>query len=570
MTGLILVVDDVPANVKLLEAKLSNEYYDVISGKDGYEALARAKESKPDLILLDVMMPGMDGFETCSRLKKDPELAHIPVVMVTALSEPSDRVQGLEAGADDFITKPINDTALFARVKSLVRMKVLIDELRLRDQSGAQMGIMNDLMGAAMDVSGATIWLIDDDAVQCRRMKEKLDETYKVTIFEDHKVALDLAKTDDVDLIMISTQLGDIDGLRLATQVKAIERARHVPIVMLVDEQDQSLMLKALDLGVNDYLIVPLDYNEMLARVKTQLRRKRYQDALKSNYQESVSMAITDGLTGLYNRHYLDTHLKNLAESSLKNKKQLSLVIMDMDHFKSVNDTYGHDVGDQVLIHLAKVMVNCFRSADLSARYGGEEFVVLMPETDFQSAYEAAERMRKSVETTPFPVNHVVGQLSKTISIGVSNLNLDDDTPEALLKRADKALYVAKNSGRNRVCPKVVNGVAEPLEGAAAKPAPTPVAPVMVSLEPVVVPPLAEVPLAPSHAATTATQPVAYDPTLHAKITAVNQAGQGANRMELTPEQKAALLELKRQELAVKPAEPSGPSPIDDEPPGTF
>ncbi len=569
MTGLILVVDDVPANVKLLEAKLSNEYYDVISGKDGYEAIARAKERKPDLILLDVMMPGMDGFEACAILKKDPELAHIPVVMVTALSEPSDRLQGLEAGADDFITKPINDTALFARVKSLVRMKVLIDELRLRDQSGAQMGIMNDLVGGAMDVAGATIWLIDDDAVQCKRMKEKLDETYKVTIFEDHHVALERAKTDDVDLIMISTQLSDMDGLRLATQVKAIERARHVPIVMLVDEDDQALMLKALDLGVNDYLIVPVDYNEMLARVKTQLRRKRYQDALKSNYQESVSMAITDGLTGLYNRHYLDTHLKNLAESSLKNKKQLSLVIMDMDHFKSVNDTYGHDVGDQVLIQLAKVMVNCFRSADLSARYGGEEFVVLMPETDFQSAYEAAERMRKSVETTPFPVNHVVGQLSKTISIGVSNLNLEDDTPEALLKRADTALYIAKNGGRNRVCPKVVGGIAEPLEGAPAKAAP--VAPALVSLDPVA--PAFVAPPAPLHVPTTATAAVAefnYDPTLHDKITAVGKTGQGPNRMELSDEQKAALIQLKNLELNVRPAAPSGPSPIDDEPPGTF
>src|SRR3984885_3684244 len=141
MTAQILVVDDVPANIKLLEAKLASEYYDVIAAKDGFEAIAKTKENKPDLILLDVMMPGMDGFETCRKLKEDAEISHIPVVMVTALSEKSDRVKGLEAGADDFLTKPINDIALLSRVKSLVRIKVLLDELRLRDQTGMQMGV---------------------------------------------------------------------------------------------------------------------------------------------------------------------------------------------------------------------------------------------------------------------------------------------------------------------------------------------------------------------------------------------------------------------------------------------
>ena len=454
MTGLILVVDDVPANIKLLEAKLSNEYYDVITARDGYEAVAKAREHKPDLILLDVMMPGMDGFETCVELKKDPLISHIPVVMVTALSEPSDRVQGLEAGADDFVTKPINDTALFARVKSLVRMKVLIDELRLRDQSGTQMGVMDPTLLGTSDVSGSKVIIIDDDAVHARRMNDKLSSEYQVTIFSDHVEALEYAKKNPVDLIFISASLAEIDGLRLATQFKAVEPLRHVPIVMLVDEDDQPLMLKALDLGVNDYLVVPVDYNEMMARVKTQIRRKKYQDALKSNYQESVSLAITDALTGLYNRHYLDTHLTNMVQSSLKNSKPMALAIMDMDHFKEVNDTYGHDVGDEVLKHLARIIIGSTRSTDLVARFGGEEFVMLMPLTDFRSAFEVSERMRKKVETYPFVISHPIGQIHKTVSIGLSALNLSGDSPEQLLKRADTALYQSKNSGRNKVSPK--------------------------------------------------------------------------------------------------------------------
>ncbi|MEJ0009213.1 MAG: PleD family two-component system response regulator [Alphaproteobacteria bacterium] len=470
MTGLILVVDDVPANVKLLEAKLTNEYYDVITAKDGYECLERTKEKKPDLILLDVMMPGIDGFETCRKLKEDPDVSHIPVVMVTALSEPSDRVQGLEAGADDFITKPINDTALFARVRSLVRIKVLIDELRLRDKSGAQLGMSASDFSLTFDVTGSQLMLIDDDVVQTKRMTEKLTAAgYKLTSFSDHKLALDAARSNPLlDLIVISTQLADIDGLRLATQFKALEAVRHVPIIMLVDEEEQHLMLKGLELGVNDYLLTPVDFNEMLARVKTQIRRKKYQEALRSNYQESVSMAVTDGLTRLYNRHYLDTHLKNLVRQAVETKRELSVVIMDMDHFKLVNDTYGHTAGDEVLKHLATIIVNTIRSADLAARYGGEEFVILMPETDQARAFEASERLRKAVEMASFVIPHPDSPIKKTISIGYATMK-ENDTPESLLKRADVALYEAKNGGRNRVMPLAIPGYELPPSRVAAR-----------------------------------------------------------------------------------------------------
>lgn len=452
MTALILVVDDVPANVKLLEAKLSNEYYDVITARDGYECIKKAKEHKPDLILLDVMMPGMDGFETCRKLKEDYEISHIPVVMVTALSELSDRVQGLEAGADDFLTKPINDTALFARVRSLVRIKVLLDELRLRDQTGMQMGVQAEGANSfTSDVSGSSILIIDDDAVQLKNLTDFLSKSYKVTGMTDPQAAMKDSSVGTHDLIIISTMLSDMDGLRLASHYKSQENVRNVPILIMVDEDDERAMLKGLEMGVNDYLILPVDYNEMAARIKTQIRRKKYQEALKSNYQQSISMAITDGLTGLYNRRYLDTHLENTVRQALANSKPMSVMIMDMDHFKQVNDTYGHNVGDEVLKHLAEIIIRSTRSADLAARYGGEEFVILMPETNTEPAMDVAERIRKTVESTDMRVSHQVGSIKKTISIGVATLNPFGDSPTDLMKRADAALYQAKNSGRNQV-----------------------------------------------------------------------------------------------------------------------
>lgn len=469
MTGLVLIVDDVPANVKLLEAKLTNEYYDVITAKDGYECIEQVKARKPDLVLLDVMMPGMDGFETCRQLKQDPDVAHIPVVMVTALSEPSDRVNGLEAGADDFITKPINDTALFARVRSLVRIKVLIDELRLRDQSGSQLGVMPENLAVSISLEDSSILVVDDDAVQSRRLNEKLSGIgYKVATYRESKSALDASKQEAPDAIIISHDLAEMDGLRLAMQFKAVESLRHVPIIMLGEEDQQHLMLKGLDLGVNDYLVTPIDWNELFARVKTQIRRKRYQEALKSNYQQSLSLAVTDKLTKLYNRHYLDTHLKNLISQSLQSRRPMSLMIMDMDHFKEVNDTYGHDVGDEVLVTLANVIINTIRSADLAARYGGEEFVILMPETDAARAYEAAERLRKNVESMPFKVSHPVGELHKTVSIGYATIE-PTDVPETLIKRADASLYESKNTGRNKVMPIPELGYSLPPSRMAAK-----------------------------------------------------------------------------------------------------
>lgn len=453
MTAQILVVDDVVANIKLLEAKLSSEYYEVITAKDGFEAIAKAKEHKPDLILLDVMMPGMDGFETCKKLKEDFEVSHIPIVMVTALTDKSDRIKGLEAGADDFITKPINDVSLFARVKSLVRIKMLMDELRLRDKTALEMGIKTgENTTAIAEIAGARVLLIDDDTVQGKHMLAKLGTVYQVSWLQDPTDCLVAAREGNFDIILVSTLLSDADGLRLASQIKSQEELRNVPILVLVDEDDQKTMIKALEMGMNDYMNVPVDENEMLVRVRTQIRRKKYQEALKSQYQMSISMAITDALTGLYNRHYLNSHLSNTVRQALKNSKYMALLMMDMDHFKEVNDTHGHDAGDMVLKQLASLIIQQARSSELVARFGGEEFVVLMPETDPQSALAAANRMREAVESMPFVINAAGDTVSKTISIGVATLNMESDSAENLLKRADEALYQAKHEGRNRVC----------------------------------------------------------------------------------------------------------------------
>ncbi|MCH2548054.1 MAG: PleD family two-component system response regulator [Alphaproteobacteria bacterium] len=451
MTALILVVDDRPTNVLLLETKLSNEYYDVVTARDGFEAIQKTKERNPDLILLDVMMPGIDGFEVCRRLKSDPEVAHIPVVMVTALSSKSDRLRGLEVGADDFLTKPFNDIVFFARTKSLIRIKMMLDELRLRDQTAAQIGGANLTQNMfTANVSGSRILVVDDNQAQSQMVVDKLSELYHVDLALDADFAQERVKSEEYDVIMISTEMSSSEGLRLASLLKSREETRNIPLIIMVNESRTQTMLKALELGINDYLLLPVDTNEMMARVKTQIRRKKYQDALRSSYEKTVSRSVTDALTNLYNRHFMDTHLDNLVHQANKHGRPLSIMLVDVDHFKPINDSYGHDVGDEVLQSLSKVVVKSIRTADMAARFGGEEFVVLLPETDLLSATVVTDRIRQMVEVTPFRVSHSIGSLNMTVSIGAAQLR-KGETSAQLLKRADEALYKAKTNGRNQV-----------------------------------------------------------------------------------------------------------------------
>jgi len=451
MTARVLVVDDILSNVKLLEAKLTAEYFEVISAYNGADALARMSEQMPDIVLLDVMMPGMDGFEVCRRIKANPKTAHVPVVMVTALDQPSDRVAGLEAGADDFLTKPVDDAALFARVRSLVRLKMMTDELRMRETTGQSMGLM-DATDSLQDANpSGRILIIEDRPESVAWFTGALQPTHDVSSVDTFEEALVRVRGGDFDLIVVSLGVRGFDGLRLCSQLRSLPEARNVPILVVVSDGDRRKLTQALEMGVNDYLTRPVDRNELVARVRTQLRKKRYADRLRHNVQLSLEMAITDQLTGLHNRRYMARHLDNLMKAANKSGKPLAFVIMDIDYFKAVNDTHGHDIGDEVLREFAKRIGANIRGIDLACRYGGEEFVVVMPETDAAFAFTVAERLRKSIETTPIDISREPGKLGITISIGIAASEGEGDTAEALLRRADQALYTAKRNGRNRV-----------------------------------------------------------------------------------------------------------------------
>ncbi|HEX4027611.1 MAG TPA: PleD family two-component system response regulator [Rhizomicrobium sp.] len=451
MTARVLVVDDILSNVKLLEAKLTAEYFEVITAFNGLECLARMDQGAPDIVLLDVMMPGMDGFEVCRRIKSNPKTAHVPVVMVTALDQPSDRVAGLDAGADDFLTKPVDDAALFARVRSLVRLKMMTDELRMRESTGQGMGLIDPAETLVESNQSGRILVSEDRAESVAWFTSALTPKHEVASADTFEEALVRVKGGDFDLIVVSLGMRGFDGLRLCSQLRSLPEGRHVPILVVVSDGDRRKLTQALEMGVNDYLTRPVDKNELVARVRTQLRKKRYADRLRHNVQLSLEMAITDQLTGLHNRRYMSRHLDTLMGNAKRNGRPLAFVIMDIDFFKQVNDSHGHDIGDEVLKEFATRISANVRGIDLACRYGGEEFVVAMPDTDMAFAYNIAERLRQSIETTPVRISRDPGALKITISIGIAKAEGEGDTADALLHRADQALYRAKRTGRNKV-----------------------------------------------------------------------------------------------------------------------
>lgn len=455
MSARILVVDDLEANRRLLEAKLGADYYDVLTAQRGEEAVQLAKREKPDLILLDVMMPGgIDGYEACRRLKSMPETRHIPIIILTTLDDRENRLRGLQAGAEEFLTKPIDDVQLMARVKSLLALKVVVDELRAREASGKRMGVIGDDARDPLEqhrLTAGNVLVVDDNATQIKRIKTALEVEHRVSMLGEADAAA------APDLCVVSVTAKSFDGFRIIARMRSGEATRHLPILAVVDPDDRQRLVRALELGAHDIIARPIDEEELQARARTLMRRKRYMDALRSRLDQSLELAITDQLTGLYNRRFLFGQLAPLVQRSQCGGEAVSVMTIDIDHFKRLNDTYGHDAGDAVLRDFAVRLGSNTRPSDFACRMGGEEFVVIMPRTTGDIACLAAERLRRSVCASPFMVPGVAHAIDVTVSIGVAAATNSDDSVETLLKRADEALYDAKRTGRNRVIGKATD-----------------------------------------------------------------------------------------------------------------
>lgn len=445
MSARILVVDDMPVNLRLMQAQLAEEYFEVLLASSGREALEICRREMVDLVLLDVMMPEMDGYEVCRRLKADPATMHLPVVLVTALDQQEDRVRGLEAGADDFLTKPVRGLPLFSRIRSLTRLKMLTDELRVRAETTAK--VVMEPWHRGIDTTGRNgrLCAVLDRKEEATRLMRLIGAEHELVPVNDPESVLQ--SQDAFDLYVIDLQASSFDPLRLCSRLRSNEATRQTPILLIAAPEDEPRVVRGLELGANDYCLRPLDANELLARIRTQMKRKRYEQGLRRSLLSTIELATIDPLTGLYNRRFLDGHLTQAIERAGQLDRPLCVLVLDIDHFKRINDSYGHDVGDEVLCRFADHLREGLRASDLAARIGGEEFAILMPDIDVASAEKAAERLRLGIAAERWEFSSET--VTVTTSIGVASLGSDGQ--RGLMKRADLALYEAKHGGRNRV-----------------------------------------------------------------------------------------------------------------------
>lgn len=453
MAGKVLIVDDISANRIVLKVKLAAARYETLQAGTGAAALEIARQQRPDLVLLDIGLSDMDGYEVCRQLKADPVTSGIPVVMVTALSDSSARIRALQAGADDIFSKPVNDLVLLARLRSLLRAREASAELGSRDQTYREFGMGEP--GAAF-IAPARIALISGDPGEGAHLREALSRLLPDTITVHAPTdALDAWDSLPVpDLVVIPADIvGRGDGLRLMSELRSRTSTRFVAVCILLSSDVGETAAVALDLGANDLIEPQAGHLEIAHRLSTQIARKRQQDRLRASLEDELRLATIDPLTGLHNRRYALPHLSRIAARAGEAGRSFAVMLLDLDRFKQVNDSFGHAAGDAVLAEVARRFRGNLRAVDLVARIGGEEFLVALPDCSLEDARTTAERLRRVVEERSVWLSSG-GQVSVTLSVGLAMGTAADGLSggvESILDRADRALMAAKSDGRNQV-----------------------------------------------------------------------------------------------------------------------
>lgn len=461
MAGRILIADDVVTNRIVLKVKLASAHYRVSQCTSAAEVQRVARAQDTDLIVLPTMLPDQSGFDLCRRLKADPATAMLPVLMLVPHGSADQRFAALEAGADDTLHLPLQDIGLLARVRSLLRARETDCELHRRDMTARQLGFGE--AGSPLRPPGR-VALIGADPEQALGWKSALRglTRHVVTLMSrTEALALD-AGPGCPDLFCIAADLENRnEGLRLLSELRSRPATRHAAILTVHPRDSDEAPAMALDLGANALIESGFPGAELALIIDRQMAFKHKADGLRASVEHGLRMASVDPLTGLFNRRYSDYHLAILAERARKMGRGFAVLMVDIDRFKTVNDRYGHAIGDKVLASVAAALRDNLRAVDLVARYGGEEFVIALPDADLPAARHAAERLRGIVAGLTFGAANGCG-VQVSVSIGLAMVDSAGASVAGVLAASDRALYQAKTEGRNRICVAVTPRVRAP------------------------------------------------------------------------------------------------------------
>lgn len=454
MPAKILIIDTVPTNRIVLKVKLTGANYDVQTVDTCAEAHALLEADQPDLLLINLSDPIEDRHAFCRDLRANPALANLAIVALGVADTARARFAALDAGADDVLPRPSSDVLLLARLRNLLRRRNVEDDPTFRD---GMFGLEQPRTGFS---GPRSIVVLSDSGPAGVGIAAKLQEGLgqPVRLIPIGGLMDDPTERALPDLFVVdATFVGlETDALyRLVAELNANRGLRSSTILVMLPRDRPELAATVLDLGADDIIPPDASRDEVTLRVKALLRQQQISEARRAHVRDGLQAAVVDPLTGLHNRRFAERQLAKIAQAAQSSGQKFALMMVDIDHFKTVNDTFGHAAGDIVLQQMAERLRNSFRSIDLIARMGGEEFLVAMPNTPLSAAHLAAERLRKLITAEPFDLGMHGPDQTLTVSVGVAVADaaeeedglLDSD----LVTRADHALYAAKSAGRNTV-----------------------------------------------------------------------------------------------------------------------
>ena len=447
----ILIVDDDPTSLKILESMLPADRYNVTKANSGEKALEFAFDKPPDLILLDIMMPGIDGYEVTRRIKKDKRTKDVPVIIITSLEESESKLRGMEEGAEELLSKPVHSTELLARVSSMLRLKEYRDQLTIRMLSGKSFGILSKQHGEAQikEAELPRILIVEDTDVDAKIIENALEgEPFRLSKITKGKEVFSFVNQQKTDLILLDILLPDMNGFEICRRLKNDHRDIQVVIVTCLDDLESKI--KGVELGADDFLVKPIIGRELKARIKTLLEKKIHLDSLRTHYEEALGRSQLDWLTGLYNHGYFQQFLRYELVRSIKQGFPVSLIMIDVDNFKNYNDTLGHSAGDAILREMGQVVRNSIREVDFAARYGGDEFAIVLPYVYRENAIIVAERIHRALTSHEFFHDESIKLENPTVSVGIAIFPEEASNKADLIVQADSMLYLAKQNGKNQ------------------------------------------------------------------------------------------------------------------------